>query len=146
MQERKLLEIEHVGFWMAYWGLFIVMLVQSFIHPGDFRYFGGELIIFMGMCVYIGFRSAINGIWDRHLKMDSKTNLLLSLVAAIFVGLYNGFRSMTVFNDMFTAIMAGVISLLVTFSMIFIALSVSAGFTKKRFEKLEGCDEDEEND
>ena len=75
MQEAKLLEIEHNGCWLAFWGLVIAMIVQLFTtDAADLpRTLAGEWILFMALAVYLGEACLRNGIWDRRLKADRKT-------------------------------------------------------------------------
>ena len=42
MQEQELLKIEHNGCWLAFWGLLIVMIIQSFAFGSfDFKALAG---------------------------------------------------------------------------------------------------------
>ena len=41
MQEQKMLQIEHNGCWLAFWGLGIVLIVQRCLGV-DFRYVAGD--------------------------------------------------------------------------------------------------------
>jgi len=84
MQEQKLLKIEHNGMWFAYWGLFASIFIQV-IAEKDFT---GEFTIFMLLSVYVAVACLKNGIWDRRLKPTLKTNLIVSLIGALFVGAF----------------------------------------------------------
>ena len=90
MQEQELLKIEHNGCWLAFWGLLIAMIVESFAYGNmDFRTLAGEWIIFMVLSVYLAFACVRRGIWDRRLGMNTKTNLLISAAAGIVMGIFN---------------------------------------------------------
>lgn len=45
MQEQKMLKIEHNGCWLAFWGLFVSLLVQALIYErSEWRYVAVSLI------------------------------------------------------------------------------------------------------
>ena len=80
MQEQELLKIEHNGCCLAFWGLLVVMAVQMVMRvPG--RQMLGEWIVFMALSLYIAIACLRKGIWDRRLKANRKTNLIISLLA-----------------------------------------------------------------
>ena len=85
-QEQALLKIEHNGCWLAFWGLLIAMVVQLIVYGFDMKLLAGEWIVFMALCLYIWSSCLKQGIWDRQLKPDRKTNLLASLVAGLAFG------------------------------------------------------------
>ena len=80
-QEQIMLQIEHVGCWIAYWGLLISILVQEIVYRGDFRYVLAEWIVFMVLCIYVLAGCIRNGLWDRHIKPTVKNNVIASLIA-----------------------------------------------------------------
>ena len=82
MQEQALLKIEHNGCWLAFWGLLAAIALQMVMRvPG--RQMLGEWIVFMSLSLYIVIACLRKGIWDRHLKANRKTNLIVSLLAAV---------------------------------------------------------------
>ena len=85
-QEQALLKIEHNGCWLAFWGLLIAIFVQVIIYGYDFKQIAGEWIVFMVLCLYISTSCMKQGIWDRRLEPNPKTNLLLSAGAAVVFG------------------------------------------------------------
>ena len=86
MQEQALLKIEHNGCWLAFWGLLAAMALQMVMRvPG--RQMLGEWIVFMALSLYIVIACLRKGIWDRHLKANRKTNLIVSLLAAVATGI-----------------------------------------------------------
>lgn len=135
MQEQKLLKIEHNGMWFAFWGLLIAILVQICM-GADFKQFIGEWLIFMILCIYTSIGCIKNGIWDRSLKPNVKTNILLSLIAALVVCVTFGFAwhgSQPIMHVALGGIILGVF----VFTACFIALEASCSIYKKRREKLD---------
>ena len=88
MQEQKLLRIEHNGVWFAFWGLLVAILIQSLTGGvNEFRNIIGELVVFLGLDLYLLVACMKNGIWDRKLRANTKTNIIVSLVGGTVVGL-----------------------------------------------------------
>ena len=133
MQEQELLKIEHNGCWLAFWGLLLAIIVQAISGKGDPF---GEWILFMVLAVYLGIACMRKGIWDRRLKMDGKTNLLVSLVAAVCAGAFMFAFSYLRFDSLDGAIASCAIMAVSVFVLCLIALSLAARATKKRQEAL----------
>ena len=143
-QEQELLRIEHNGCWLAFWGLLIAIMAQQLIFGLSFARVAGEWIVFMGLAVYIAIASSRRGIWDRALKMDLKTNLIVSGVAALVFGAWMVAMSLRRIPDKpVGAVAAGVFSAVLVFAVCFAALSFAAHATKKRLEALEAEPEEE---
>ena len=88
MQEQELLKIEHNGCWLAFWLLLISLIVQSIAFgAAQYKIIAGEWIVFIVLALYLAFACLRNGIWDRRLKADPKTNFLISLIAGVVFGL-----------------------------------------------------------
>ena len=139
MQEQELLRIEHNGCWLAFWGLIIAMIIQSFAFGSmDFRALSGEWIVFMLLALYLAFACVRRGIWDRKLAMNTKTNLIISAVAGIATGIFN---AIMVFKPMDTAI-AAVIAAVISFVICFVILTVLMKQTQKRKAAMEAEPED----
>ena len=85
-QELKLLRIEHNGCWIAFWGLLIAMVVQLIAGIHGPENLAGEWIVFMCLALYLVIDCIKNGIWDRRMKPDFKTNLIASSIAAAVMG------------------------------------------------------------
>ena len=148
MQEAKLLEIEHNGCWLAFWGLVIAMIVQLFTtDAADLpRTLAGEWILFMALAVYLGEACLRNGIWDRRLKADRKTNLIASLVAAAAAGLVSGAVVLARYHSVSGAVASFVICFAAVFAACFLLLSLTAREYKKKLAKLEDESGEDEND
>ena len=135
MQEQTLLKIEHNGCWLAFWGLLVVMAVQMVMRvPG--RQMLGEWIVFMVLALYIVIACLRKCIWDRHLKANRKTNLIISLLAAAAAGILITVSNPYLSEPLDYVLVAG-ISGGFTFVLCFIALSLSMKLYKKRREKLD---------
>ena len=148
MQEQELLKIEHNGCWLAFWGLLAVMAVQQIIFGvDDPKMIAGEWIVFMVLAVYLSAACLKNGIWDRRLKADRRTNLLVSLVAAAAAALLFGGVALVRYHSAGGALAAALISLVLVFACCFAALSLTARSYKKTLARLESQgDEDAESD
>lgn len=88
MQEQKLLQIEHRGCWLGLFGLGIAIYVQTALGHNSFEAIGGESVVMLVMAIYILADCIRNGIWDRKLKPNLKTNLVLSLITGLAVGAF----------------------------------------------------------
>lgn len=147
-QEQELLYIEHNGVWLAFWGLLAAIIVQC-ITGVPWREIAGEWIVFMALCVYLLEACIRKGIWDRYLRPNFKTNAAISFFAGLATALITAvmmwrnlgghmeYRGAVI---LCTAIAGGF-----TFAICLIALSISAGATKKRQEKLEKETSEEED-
>ncbi len=142
MQEQKLLRIEHNAYWLSFVGLLIAIAVQMVLTP-DWKVVAGEWIVFMVSCLYLLFACMHAGIWDRRLKMDFKTNLLVSLAAAVVFGLLTFAASYLRFHDLTGSLVGSGISAVFVFVLCLIALQLSARATRKRLEKLNAEPEEE---
>ena len=145
-QEQMLLQIEHRGCWLAFWGLLIALIVQL-IMGMDSAYMAGEWIVFMVLAVYIVGACARRGIWDRQMKPDAKTNLLFSIGASV---LYGVVKFATVFHTyperIMGSIAAGVFSAGFIFVVVFVTLSIAAKIVTDRQKSLDAEPLDEEDD
>lgn len=86
-QELKLLKIEHNGCWIAFWGLLIVMAIQMIVGNDSIKNLAGEGAVLMSLAFYLLVACIRNGIWDRRLKPNFKTNVIVSSIAAVLTGI-----------------------------------------------------------
>ncbi|AFM43109.1 hypothetical protein Desaci_4252 [Desulfosporosinus acidiphilus SJ4] len=135
MQEKKLLSIEHNGMWLAFWGLLAAIMIQI-CQGANFKQFAGEWIIFMLLSFYTLIACIKNGIWDRRLKPNLKTNALLSLLAGLSVSVIFGIEFHLQNKQSHSSLSIGSIGIF-TFLLCFGALQFSSYLYKKRKEKLE---------
>ena len=135
MQEQEMLKIEHYGCWMAYWGLLAAMVIQMVMRvPGAQML--GEWIIFVIMSLYICIACMRKGIWDRRLKANWKTNLVISLLAAVAVAVLVVLSNPYLSEPLDYVLTAGLTGGF-TFVLCFAALSIGMKLYKKRREKLD---------
>ena len=81
-QEQKLLRIESRGFWMAYWGIMIVLFINMIFVDNPIAVYS-LWTLFMLLSIIVGVSCIKEGIWDRRLDMSKKTTALLSLAGAL---------------------------------------------------------------
>ena len=135
MQEQELLKIEHNGCWLAFWGLLAAMALQMVMRvPG--RQMLGEWIVFMALSLYIVIACLRKGIWDRHLKANRKTNLIVSLLAAVATGIFVILSNPYLSEPLDYVLVAGLTGGF-TFVLCFAALSVCTKLYRNRRNKLD---------
>ena len=141
MQKQTLLKIESRGFW-ALWVLLLAALIIESLLGFTLREMAAEWFIFMLGCVYALISDLRAGIWDRHLKANTKTNAAVSVVggAAIFVW---GFIKFAEFG-MGVAVLLTVFMAACTWALCFALLQLSMQAYKKRHAELENPKEDDD--
>ena len=145
-QEQRLLRIERNGCWLAFWGLLIAMGVQMVMSKGeDVGRVAGEWIVFMVLACYKVWACMKEGIWDRRMKPDWKTNLIASLLAGVAIAVF--FCLITDW-EVEQKVWMAIVSFFMTFASCYILLMISVLVYKKRVEKLEseGDEEDTKDD
>ena len=144
MQEAKLLQIEHKGCWLAFWGLLAAMIVELFVFGVEnMRYFIGEWIVFMVLCIYMTDACLRIGIWDRRLKADRKTNLTISLIAGAAAGLIFAAVSLVRYHSVPGAIASFALLFVFVGICCFPALSLTAREYRKKLAQLENDGEED---
>lgn len=147
MQEQKLLRIEHNGCWIAYWGLLISIVVQTIMSDGVPRNVTGELCILLALSAYLVIACTKNGIWDRKLKPNLKTNLLISLLVGAASGLVRFIISYRNYHSLSGSIAVFVFVMLNTAVLCIVLLSIFVTLYNKRKKVLESkADSDEAED
>lgn len=147
MQEQKLLKIERNGAWFAFWGLLAAIMIQLIIGKENIlQNIAGEWIIFMSLAVYMGAACIKNGIWDRRLSPNPKTNVIFSLVAGICTGIIIFASTFIKYHKLTGSIAAGIFAALGVFASALIALSASAALYKKRVRTLEAAADKQSDD
>lgn len=138
LQERQLLEAEHNGYWIGFWGLLAAILIQSLVFSNaDFRLLAGEWIVFMVMAVYLAAACIRRGIWDRRIPMNTRTNLALSAVTALLFGAFSAIVIFRNYQMPAGTLAAACIAAAFTFILCFAALTIAMKATEKRQKKLE---------
>lgn len=138
MQEQKLTQLEGRTCWLAYWLLLAVILVQMVLSC-SFEAVLGETVVLLILCVYLVVGCLRLGIWDRRMKSNWKTNLLVSLISGFVVGLVSVVRSLHAYG--YTNLVATIATFLIPFVftclLTFALITLSAAIYRKRKEKLE---------
>ena len=143
MQKQTLLKIESRGFW-ALWVLLLAALIIESLLGFTLREMAAEFFIFMLGCAYALISDLRAGIWDRHLKANTKTNAAVSVVggAAVFVW---GLIKFVEFG-VGVAVLLAVFMAACTWVLCFTALQLSMKAYKKRHAELENPKEDDEDE
>lgn len=143
-QERKLLEIESRGYWLAFWGLLVTLLVELLVMK-DLRAIAGEWILLMGLALYLAISCMRAGVWDRRMDMSRKTCLHASLVGALCVaGFMFGFSFLR-FQRPLGALRVGAIIGLISFGVCYLVLRLVVRATQKRQDELNAEPKDEDS-
>lgn len=130
MQEQRQLRIESRGCWLAYIGLLAAMIVQGVLHC-PLSSMAGEWVVFMLLCAYLLVQEIRYGLWDRHLKANVWTNLLISLLAGVTVAIYGFFA--WEYWTVWAAALTGTFTALLCFG----ALQLGVWLWKRRRRKLD---------
>ncbi|WP_294826365.1 DUF6773 family protein [uncultured Gemmiger sp.] len=143
MQKQTLLKIESRGFG-ALWVLLLAALIIESLLGFTLREMAAEFFIFMLGCAYALISDLRAGIWDRHLKANTKTNAAVSVVggAAVFVW---GLIKFVEFG-VGVAVLLAVFMAACTWVLCFTALQLSMKAYKKRHAELENPKEDDEDE
>ena len=144
-QERKLLEIESRGCWLAFWGLLVALIVETVVMTKDLRAIIGEWVLFMGLALYLAISCMRAGIWDRRADMSRRTRLLFSLAAGICAGLFLFAFTFTRYQRLIGSLCTGVIGVVFTVALTYFILRLAARATQKRQDELNAEPEDEDS-
>lgn len=143
MQEKKLLQIEHNAFWIAFWGLFAAIYIQIAIGNGGFERLGGEIVMMLILSVYLGVSCVKNGIWDRKLKPNFKTNIILSTISGLAVGVFWFLLTYQKYHKFVGSLATGVFMFVVICVFTIVVLSIVTAAYQHRKKKLEDESDDE---
>lgn len=146
MQEQKLLQIEHNGCWLAFWGLLVAMGIQILLGNTGVEHLAGEWVVFMGLAIYLMYGCIKNGIWDRRLQPNFKTNATISTIAAIIMGVFWFFVTYHNYGYLTDALLTGVLMFVCIEILCLVALTVTSRIHKKRLEKLETVNDDSDEE
>ena len=141
MQKQTLLKIESRGFG-ALWVLLLAALIIESLLGFTPREMAAEFFIFMLGCAYTLISDLRAGIWDRHLKANTKTNAAVAVVggAAVFVWGLIKFAEFGVGVAVLLTVFMGVC----TWALCFATLQLSMKAYKKRHAELENPKEDDD--
>ena len=136
MQEQALLKIEHNGCWLAFWGLLAAMGIQLLLGVSG-KALWGEWIVFMVLAIYMLGGCLRRGIWDRRLKPNFKTNLLVSALAGAVLGIFLTLLFRANATELLDYLLIGAVPAIITFVLCFVVLTVCTALYKKRRSKLD---------
>lgn len=138
MQEQKLLKIEHNGVWIAFWGLLLMIIIQTIAGKENaLRDISGEFIVLIALSIYLLAACLKNGIWDRRLAPNLKTNFMISLISSFICGIIIFAVSNFNYHNFLVAVASGFFTMMFTLALTLLALTVTAAVYKKRLTKLE---------
>lgn len=142
LQERKLLEIESRGFWIAFWGLFVIVCLQ-FLPISDTYTNIATWLLFMGIATYTAVASVHAGIWDRKMEMNVGTCIVVSLVSSIVPAIIMVAILFARSHKILGSIGCGIISMPFSFALILAVMLIGLHATKKRRAELDAEPEEE---
>ena len=142
MQEQQLLMIEHNGYWFCFTGLLVAIAVQTILSD-DWKTVAGEWVVFMLANLYVMIGCMRAGIWDRRLRADAKTNLVISLVAGLVMATIWFFVIERRGGNVRISLVGAAFTFVLVAVLCFAALQLSASVMKKRQAKLNAEPEDE---
>lgn len=137
MQKQTLLKIESRGFWVLWVLLLAALIIESLLGFAP-REMAAEWFIFMLGCAYSVLSDLRAGIWDRHLKANTKTNAAVSVAGGVA-----GLIKFAEFG-MGVAVLQAVIMGICTWVLCFALLQLSMKAYKKRHAELENPKEDDD--
>ena len=143
MQKQTLLKIESRGFWVLWVLLLAALIIESLLGFTP-REMAAEWFIFMLGCAYALISDLRAGIWDRHLKPNTKTNAAVSVVggAAMFVWGLIKFAELGVGVAVLGAVFMGACTWVLCFAL----LQFSMQAYKKRHAELENPKEEDDDE
>lgn len=144
MQEKKLLQIEHRACWLGFFGLTAAILLQE-IFGSEPRAAAGETAVLLLMAVYLVGGCIRSGIWDRRLKPNFRTNLLISAGVGAGIGLLWFGVSYYRYHKLLGSAATFVFMAFFTAALCLAALSLSAAACRKRRTQLEQQADKEES-
>ncbi|WP_294806190.1 DUF6773 family protein [uncultured Gemmiger sp.] len=141
MQKQTLLKIESRGFG-ALWVLLLAALIIESLLGFTLREMAAEWFIFMLGCAYALISDLRAGIWDRHLKPNTKTNAAVSVVGgvAMFVWGLIKFAEFGMGVAVLQAVFLGVCTGVLCFALLQLIMQAY----KKRHAELENPKEDDD--
>lgn len=141
-QELTLLKIEHTGCWIAFWGLLIAIILQMVLVDDGSKSLLGEWCVLMLLSVYMVFGCLKNGIWDRRLKPNLKTNMIVSGIAATVTAVIYTVVFYRNYHNLIGSAAIGAFMFLMTGAVCLAVLMFFSRIYEKRSQYLEDPQED----
>lgn len=146
-QTQQMYQIEHRGFWFAYFGILVLLLIEILTNS-PFLLIGCTTALLFALSIYTEFCCIRRGLWDWRLKPNAKSNALMSMIGAICIFIFT--LLMYTKQGYFVhypkiLCLCALIAAFFTFLLTFALLSITARMCVKRNAQLEEeCEEDEE--
>lgn len=137
-QEFELLQIEHICFWIVFWGLCMSIVVQLSFMGAPFKQVAAEFLILMAGSIGVLVGCVKKGQWDFYTIPNTKTYFLTGVIGAIAFCLIfviaEYARSEYNLNELFVTT---IIQFVIMFVAIFISTAVVGKLVQKKREKLD---------
>ncbi len=144
---QEYMRVERIGFWTMFYGVAVAIVVQSLLPGVDQRDVVGEIVILLlgGVAAIVGY--VRKGLWSARFKMNAKTNLILSLIAAVIVAGIAALRlALSGISDKTAFAPTVLFQFAFTFALTFGLSSILTAIVKKRRAKLEAEVETDDTD
>lgn len=146
MQEQKRLQIESNGFWIAFFGLAVVIVAQSVFQKGfSFQTVSGEFTVLVVLAIYTIPAYLKYGIWSTRHKPSFKTNCILSVIGGLIAALPRGITSYFEYGKLAGSIATAIFLFGFTFALILSLATLCTWLYNRRVRKLEDAPEDTED-
>jgi len=141
-QEREMLSVYKLGFWILFWGMFIHIIIATIL---QFEWRVSLLIsaaVLLAATVVTTIDCARRGIWSEYFVPNTRNNLLASIAAAVLIfpvnaGMVHYVMKYGIDGIALANYRMGGISAAIAFALTFALLSVLMRVTEKRATKLE---------
>lgn len=148
-QEMDMLKVEHIGFWVMFWGLLGAIIIQTILYPADLKKIVGEMIIFIIGCIVVLIGYIRKGVWDYYTEPTVRNYIIYSVIGTIIftiIDIISKYKNIDYFknNNIKNLLIASGITGLSMFVVVFIALFICGTCVTKRRKKLEKEIEDED--
>ena len=136
LQKQILLGIESRGFWIAFWGSLILLIVQM-IFANNIISVISSWLLFMVLAIYEAVSCLKAGIWNSSLYI-SKISSIIAICMGVFQFILVSQRGESTYKTII--VLVSVIA--VTFFLCFSAIIIIAKAAKKRRDKLDAEPDD----
>ena len=144
MQDKHLLIIEETGFWLAFCGLGVAVILQLILGSG-LRAVAGELFVLFLQSIYLVYHCMKSGIWSRSIAPTRKNNALFSCFPSAFIGVLAAVKAFILSHNPVSAefIFQIVATMAITYLLCYLILeAMRTGYNKRR-SKLDSSEDDE---
>lgn len=147
MQEQKRLQIESNGLWIAFFGLTAIIIMKSLLYQEfQFRMVVGEFSIILILAIYLIPNYIKYGIWSTRRKPTFQSNLCLSILAGLVVGLPKGITTYFEYHKPAGSIATAIFMIGSTCALCMALLTLCTRLYNNHIKKLENVPEDTPED